>query len=636
MNLIELIFGTPFGYIFKACFALTDDFFMTIVLFTVLSKIILLPISLISQKNSIIMLKIQPALRDIQSRYGDDLDSVIKEQKALYKREHYSTLKAVLPLLIQIPIIIGVISVINNPNRYIGDIGNAFFIGLNLFALPENLIVPIAAIGSTLLLCAVQNKFNVLSREQGFFGKWGVTIIITAFTGWFCFVCAQGVGIYWTLSNLAAIAVLGLCNLIYSPKKYIDYENRSQKTKLTKTEKKEKRERKKLEKAREKEDMKRFFSTQKELVVFSEASGFYKYFEHFIEYIIENSDIVVHYLTMDPNDQVFAIKSEQLQTYFCSPNGLITTFMKMDADIVLMTMPDLDIYHYKRSLVKNDIEYIYTDHGEGSFQTMLRKNALDRFDTIFCYSKNHNEEIRAMEKVYNLPEKRLVNVGFGLLDMLIEKYNSRELQNHTKPQILIAPSWQKDNISELCLDELINELSKISAKIIFRPHPEFIKRFPDKMKRIFERYSERISDDFEIQTDFSSNTTVYNSDLIITDWSSIAQEFSLTTKKPSLFINTPMKIMNPEWEKLGLPSQEITIRNIIGISLDTDKLSDIPKTVNELLRDGGRFSESIKEWTQNNMYNIGHTAEAGGGYIINRIKEIRNKTENAEKQEFFT
>ena len=36
--------------------------------------------------------------------------------------------------------------------------------------------------------------------------------------------------------------------------------------------------------------------------------------------------------------------------------------MKMDADIVVMTMPDLQRYHIKRSLVKKDVEYIYIDH----------------------------------------------------------------------------------------------------------------------------------------------------------------------------------------------------------------------------------------------------------------------------------
>lgn len=60
------------------------------------------------------------------------------------------------------------------------------------------------------------------------------------------------------------------------------------------------------------------------------------------------------------------------------------------------------------------------------------------------------------------------------------------------------------------------------------------------MEQLKARYAGR--DDIEIQTDFSSNSTVFDSDLLITDWSDISWEFAFTTKKPVLFINTPMKL----------------------------------------------------------------------------------------------
>ena len=42
---------------------------------------------------------------------------------------------------------------------------------------------------------------------------------------------------------------------------------------------------------------------------------------------------------------------------------LITLMMKLDADVVVMTMPDLENYHIKRSYIRKDIEYIYIPHG---------------------------------------------------------------------------------------------------------------------------------------------------------------------------------------------------------------------------------------------------------------------------------
>ena len=636
MNIIDLTFGSVFGAIMNFCYLLTGNFGWAILVFTILARVILFPISLVSQKNSIIMVKLQPLLADLQALYSDEPSTLIKEQKALYKKEKYSSIKAILPLLLQIPIIIGVISVVNNPTRHLGEDVHPYFFGLNLLELPANLPVPILAILSTMFLCVMQNKFNVISREQGFFGKWGVAIFLVVFTGWFSFVVAAGVGLYWTFNNLLTVAALAICNIIYSPKKYIDYENRSVKPKLTKEEKLAAKERKKVEKAREKEDMARFFSTKKEVVFYSEASGFYKYFQGFIDYIINNSDITVHYLTSDINDQIFKINDPQFEAYFCSSHGMITTFMKMDSDIVVMTMPDLEVYHYKRSIVKKDIEYIYADHGIGSFHLAHRKGAIDNYDTIFCYSKNHNKEVRALESIYGLPAKKLVDVGFDLVDRLSKDYakiqsekgESSDVNKEARPQILIAPSWQKNSIFDTCLDALLEGLFKLDVKIIIRPHPEFVKRFGGKVKAISEKYSSRLGEDFEIQTDFSSNSTVYTSDVVITDWSSIAQEFSYSTKKPSLFINTPMKVMNPEWQKIDIVPMDIWGRDKIGVSVDIDDLNKIDEIVNEMLLNEDKYKEDIEDFLYNYLYNFGCAAEVGGQYIIEQV--LKSRTEKEE------
>jgi YidC/Oxa1 family membrane protein insertase len=222
-------------------------------------------------------------------------------------------------------------------------------------------------------------------------------------------------------------------------------------------------------------------------------------------------------------------------------------------------------------------------------------------------------------------------VGFGLMDMLIRDYEMlpgaqcaplREMLPGAQcvplrvPQILIAPSWQKDNILEFCLDELLTGLWQTDCKIIIRPHPEFIKRFPGKMKQIFAKYGDKLGEKFEIQTDFSSNSTVYCSDLVITDWSSIAQEFSFTTKKPSLFLNTPMKIMNPEWQKIGIEPMEIWIRDRIGVSLEISDLGQVATLALDLLAQADLYRDKISAVMSEYLYNPGTAAEVGGQYLI--------------------
>lgn len=112
----------------------------------------------------------------------------------------------------------------------------------------------------------------------------------------------------------------------------------------------------------EKTDYKRFFKiTNKHLVFYSERSGFYKYFRGIIEYILTNTNLTIHYVTSDPKDQIFemARTQDKIKPYYIGDRKLITLMMKMDADVVVMTMPDLENFHIKRSYIRKDIEYIF-------------------------------------------------------------------------------------------------------------------------------------------------------------------------------------------------------------------------------------------------------------------------------------
>ena len=51
--------------------------------------------------------------------------------------------------------------------------------------------------------------------------------------------------------------------------------------------------------------------------------------------------------------------------------------MKMDADIVVMTTPDLDNYYIKRSLVRKDIEYVYMTHGMDDLQRLMNEQQVE-------------------------------------------------------------------------------------------------------------------------------------------------------------------------------------------------------------------------------------------------------------------
>ena len=686
MSLINFLIGTPLGYLMYWCYIWIGNYGVAILLFTLLTKIILFPLSVVAQKNSIKMVRMAPELDDIKRYNSGNGELIAQEIRALYKREKYSTVAGLLPLLVQIPIILGLINVIYNPLQHlmhlnsgviaeltskaaelmgkagqdlgysgqiyvleemrktpdafssITDAGQALkdatalhmdFLGMNLSAIPSihnlTVIIPILSGASALALCLIQNRYNVLQESANFISKWGMTIFLVAFSAYFAAALPGGLGVYWTTGNLISIPVLGICNLIYSPKKYIDYAAMAERHKETPEERKEALIQKKALAVRSKADMRRFFAkdNKKELVFYSEASGFYKYFKGYIEHILKNSDIDIHYVASDPNDRIFSMEEPRIKAYYANQKDLVALFMKMDADIFIMTTPDLEKYHLKRSLVRRDVEYIYTDHGMGSYHLQFREGAFDHFDTIFLCGAYHIDEVRQTEYVYGLPQKTLVKTGYALLDEMLESETALERKENARKKILIAPSWQKDNLLDCCLDELVDGLSGNDYRIVIRPHPEFVKRFPNKVKKISEKYADRLGNDIELETDFSSSESVYTADVIVTDWSSVAQEYSYTTKKPSLFVNTPMKIMNSNYEKIKAVPLDISLRDEIGVSIDMEELGSVGEVCKGLIEEKEEWSGRITDAVEKYIYNIGDGARNGADYIISRINYKR-------------
>ncbi|NLA81477.1 MAG: hypothetical protein GX849_01340, partial [Clostridiaceae bacterium] len=111
----------------------------------------------------------------------------------------------------------------------------------------------------------------------------------------------------------------------------------------------------------------------------------------------------------------------------------------------------------------------------------------------------------------------------------------------------------------------------------------------------------------------------------ITDWSSIAQEFSYATKKPSLFINTPMKILNPEWEEIPIIPLDISLRDQIGLSVDPGDLDQLADLVAGLLADKAGYEDRISRLVSRNIFDVGDGARAGGAYIIQALENKRQE-----------
>lgn len=614
MKILSVIMST----MISLCYRFSGNYVVAIIIFTGMTKVILFPIALWTQRNSIKMVELMPELNRIKIEYYGDRDTIAEETQMLYKRGNYHPLASLVPMFIQLAMLIGVISAVR-------DLLTGTESQLSKYPTQEGgvtLLVPLAAGLAALILGLAQNHLNPLQREQPSISQWAtnsLSIVISLALGSFVPI---GVGLYWIVSNLFTIIQQLILNTVMPLEKYVDYETVKQsKAELISIEglsdgiSKEDRN-------RERKDYKRFFSVaNKHLVFYSEQSGFYKYFQDVIEYLLAHSNIIIHYVTSDPKDQIFQIAQvkSRIRPYYIGEKRLITLMMKMDADMVVMTMPDLENFHIKRSYIRKDVEYVYMFHGIGSVNLLLRKLALAHYDTIFCVGEHQVEELREEEKVYHLSTRNLVPYGYGLLDHVMVTYQNTKKKKSDKPQILIAPSWQNNNILELCIDSLLESLICEKYYIILRPHPEYIKRFPRNISELQRRYSNKVGENFVIQTDFSSNETVFQSDLLITDWSTICYEFSFTTKRPTLFVDTPMKVMNPDYKVLSTVPLEIAVRQKMGCSIKPEDCCGADALVEKMLTEGDKYYERIEELVKKCLFNPGCSAAVGGQYILKSI-----------------
>ena len=354
-------------------------------------------------------------------------------------------------------------------------------------------------------------------------------------------------------------------------------------------------------------------------------------------------------MTNDPDDRIFELaKTEpRLRPYYISEQRAITLMMKMDADIVVTTQEDLDNYYIKRSYVRPDVEYVFTFHHMTSTHLTAMKHSYDHYDTLLCVGPHQVKELRRAEQLYKLPEKNLVECGYHLLDENIASYAQlMEKQQagadagaaagaegsssaNDKPVVLVAPSWQENNLLDLCFDGLMKTLLGRGWRVIVRPHPEYTKRYRPRWEALQNRYADVSEDELYFERDFSSNDTVFTSDVIITDWSSVFCEFSFSTGKPTVFIDTPMKVGNPDYQELGIEPTDISLRNEVGASFDPADLGKLGDTVADMIANADAWHDRIIAVREKTIFNVGRGGEIAGEYLLERM--LAKQEERAQK-----
>lgn len=106
----------------KGLYLIFNNYALSIIFFTIIIRLILLPLSIKQQKSSVLMAKMRPYENKIRAKYKNDPQKAQEELNAFYQSQGYSPFSGCLTSLIQLPILLGLYQVIRYPLRYIAGV----------------------------------------------------------------------------------------------------------------------------------------------------------------------------------------------------------------------------------------------------------------------------------------------------------------------------------------------------------------------------------------------------------------------------------------------------------------------------------------------------------------------------------
>lgn len=119
MGFISELIGWPLGWVMWLGYQVLRNYGFALIFFTFVTKMIMFPLTLKQQKSSVKMALIKPKLDNIQKKYANNKEKLNEEMMKLYQEEGYNPMSGCLPLLIQFPILFGLINVVYNPLTHI-------------------------------------------------------------------------------------------------------------------------------------------------------------------------------------------------------------------------------------------------------------------------------------------------------------------------------------------------------------------------------------------------------------------------------------------------------------------------------------------------------------------------------------
>lgn len=227
----------PFITILTALYSvLGQNIVLAIVVFTILVRVAILPLTAQQQRSAKRMQELQPELKKLQEKYKNDREKLAQEQMALYREHGVNPFGGCLPLLIQLPILIALYQAIiyalaATPFQLIDLSGrfllpgldplvplNNMWLGMDLTKAPTaNPVWALALPVLVLVTTWLQSKLTIVPAPPSEDGRpsqaqamqQSMTTVMPLMFGFFSLSFSVGLSIYFIVSNIVGILQYG-------------------------------------------------------------------------------------------------------------------------------------------------------------------------------------------------------------------------------------------------------------------------------------------------------------------------------------------------------------------------------------------------------------------------------------------
>ena len=169
---------------------------LAIVMFTIILKVVLYPLTVKQMRSMRDMQRLQPLLKEIQTKYKNDQKMLQEKQMELYKEHKINPFGGCLPLLVQLPILYALFAVLRNFTPSLPQYYNFFWIADLSQPDPTKIILPVLVGLSTFF-----QQFVSSTNRQDPTQK-AMLYVMPLMIGWMTVKFASGLAIYWVCFNI--------------------------------------------------------------------------------------------------------------------------------------------------------------------------------------------------------------------------------------------------------------------------------------------------------------------------------------------------------------------------------------------------------------------------------------------------